>query len=469
MPNPIPIPIVVFAGQSNANNTGSIGAIFNGVAGNGGLLVQSAVNGSPLAASDGDDWSAGGGADDGELLRSLMVQLDGILDPASPTFRAGAYLDTVIWSHGGADVYSKADANSYQSNLSDLVAALSQKYGPHDFVISGMADASFVGRELTGQRAQNWQAVKAAQIAVAELPRVHLLDPDAVAQTNGFSANQMFMGDYIHYSTASGFGAVLGHALINVTMPAATPFTATLSTAGYKAGTTGNDNFTVPSTGSTQVWGNEGEDQVTLKATRAGMLLLDQGLETTRITGRDAGSTTHIDLISIETVKLSNGSDEARLDGSVTTIYTLDGKDKVMGSGANETAFLGEGNDYAALLGGNDALYGEGGNDTLLGGYGSDTLFGGTGSDKLTGGAGSDQLTGSWGADQFIFDTHSGTDTITDFQNGSDRIVLNDATFADVSVQMQGMNTVITVGGGTTIILANFAQNLLDINDFIFT
>ena len=66
----------------------------------------------------------------------------------------------------------------------------------------------------------------------------------------------------------------------------------------------------------------------------------------------------------------------------------------------------------------------------------SDVILGTNGADILTGGFGNDVLTGGAGADKFVFDINTpftsvsmGVDTIRDFANGADRIVLDKTTF----------------------------------------
>jgi Ca2+-binding RTX toxin-like protein len=72
-------------------------------------------------------------------------------------------------------------------------------------------------------------------------------------------------------------------------------------------------------------------------------------------------------------------------------------------------------------------------------------LFGGSGNDMLIGGRGKDTLTGDRGADQFVFGAGDGRDTVTDFEDGIDRIVISSGA--------AGMNdlTLASVRGGATV------------------
>lgn len=460
MPPPLQVPIVVFAGQSNANNTGSIGAIFDRIASNNGLLVQAARNGSPLASSaSGPDWSAGPVT--GELLGDLYGLLDALFDPTSATFIEGAYLDAVIWSQGGADIYNRNNANAYYDNLSALITALQNRYGAHDFVISGFADSSFIGRGLTGQLATNWQTVQDAQQALAALPYVQLINPDTVGPGKGYTAVQMYQWDYIHYNTTSGFSADLGAALVQMVLPMGQ------GGASYQRGDAGPNRFVAMTDGITQIYGGDGIDRLNLTASNTAVLLMDQGFSTSRLVDRAGNGTFHIDLIDVEVVQLTKNGDEARLGGAVTTLYTLGGADKVIGSDAAEVVFLGNGNDYTALLAGNDYLNGGNGRDTLLGGQGDDRLIGGSGDDVLNGGAGDDRLTGGRGADQFVFAPNQGRDTVTDFQLGWDHLVLERATWSDVTITAKGMDAEVRFQG-TSVTVLNINPAQLDFDDFIF-
>lgn len=454
---PTPVPIVVFAGQSNANNTGSIAAIFDRVAANNGLLVQAAVNGSPLANTpSGPDWSVGSA----ELLQNLFDLIDPLLNPASPSYVPGAYLDAVIWSQGGADVFNMASAAAYQANLTALITTLQLRYGTYDFVISGLADSSLRGRGLTGQMAQNWEMVQSAQEAVATLPQVTLVNPDSVAANLAIPAAQIYVADFIHYQ--NGFGAALGAALADTVLPLGP---AVSDGGAYRAGTTGADNFAITPDGLMQIYGNDGTDSVTLNG--AGVLVQDLEFTTAHVTDRSGNDAFHLNLISVETITLTNSGDEARLNGVITTVNASGGNDKVIGSAASERANLGDGNDYAAMMGGNDTIDGGAGSDTILAGGGEDRLFGGAGADRLQGGADTDILTGGAGADQFIFDRTSGQDRITDFQNGLDRFVISGACCGDIRITTVGSSTEISFFD-SKITLENTQASWIEISDFMF-
>lgn len=118
-------------------------------------------------------------------------------------------------------------------------------------------------------------------------------------------------------------------------------------------------------------------------------------------------------------------------DGNVLTgkagndwIWAKSGDDYVYGGGGHDAVFGGWGA---------DKLYGHDGNDTLNGEQGHDVVNGGGGDDRLDGGLGDDYLWGDTGADTFVFAQSGGTDTIGDFEDGSDLIDLSDWGFSAFS------------------------------------
>lgn len=66
--------------------------------------------------------------------------------------------------------------------------------------------------------------------------------------------------------------------------------------------------------------------------------------------------------------------------------------------------------------------------ENLLGGGFNDNLAGTDNANQLNGGAGSDRLTGGNGADTFIFNSPLGTDTVTDFDSATERLLFSQAT-----------------------------------------
>jgi Ca2+-binding RTX toxin-like protein len=77
----------------------------------------------------------------------------------------------------------------------------------------------------------------------------------------------------------------------------------------------------------------------------------------------------------------------------------------------------------------------------LVGDSAANILTGGSGDDRIEGGQGNDTLTGGGGADTFVVSNLTGTDTITDFQWGEDKLVIQGFTSAQVTTQelVQGL------------------------------
>lgn len=123
------------------------------------------------------------------------------------------------------------------------------------------------------------------------------------------------------------------------------------------------------------------------------------------------------------------------------------------GNSGNDT-LVGRGKDDV-LLGntGDDSLSGANGDDTMFGGQGTDTLLGGNGADVLSGDMGADLLIGGNGDDTFVFKAQLSdetTDTIEDFGNADDSILLDLDEGDSYSVVQDGTDVLITLLDAST-------------------
>ncbi|KQP77422.1 hypothetical protein ASF60_22940 [Methylobacterium sp. Leaf113] len=101
----------------------------------------------------------------------------------------------------------------------------------------------------------------------------------------------------------------------------------------------------------------------------------------------------------------------------------------------------------------------------------NNVLIGDGGAQTLNGKAGNDILTGRGGADIFVIAKGEGSDVITDFASGVDKVRLegvNLHSFAELKMAASqvGSNTVIALGGGETLTLQNVALTNLKAGDF---
>jgi Ca2+-binding RTX toxin-like protein len=182
--------------------------------------------------------------------------------------------------------------------------------------------------------------------------------------------------------------------------------------------------------GRDQIWGGAGDDVIYGDARD----LFETGGNDDRLYGNAGNDILYGDG---ESILFGSGGDDL-LDGGR-------GDDLLIGDGA---MFESRGGDDVLVGGkGNDKLFGDtadgrGVAGTVLGGFalagGDDWLDGGPGDDLLVGDTGDDRLTGGRGRDTFLFAAFeavdefsgfrawfgSGSDTITDFRSGEDRLDL---------------------------------------------
>ena len=123
-----------------------------------------------------------------------------------------------------------------------------------------------------------------------------------------------------------------------------------------------------------------------------------------------------------------------------------DNTDNVLDGGAGNDILRGfAGDDTMNGGAGMDDLAGAGGNDIMNGGSGDDTLVGQLGDDTLNGGTGNDTLSGNAGVDSFVFNSGWGNDTITDFADGSELMMMvgTGLSAADLNINVVGSDTVV--------------------------
>jgi Ca2+-binding RTX toxin-like protein len=138
---------------------------------------------------------------------------------------------------------------------------------------------------------------------------------------------------------------------------------------------------------------------------------------------------------------------------------------------AGGSAMNGTGNDLANVIYGNSAdnvLDGAAGNDLLYGWAGADTLIGGTGDDTLIATVYAEVLTGGSDADTFQLDSPIfGSDTVTDFVSGTDRIAISHWSFSIAGTGTLAANGVAFVlgaaatGAGATMMFDSTTHQVL--------
>jgi Ca2+-binding RTX toxin-like protein len=136
----------------------------------------------------------------------------------------------------------------------------------------------------------------------------------------------------------------------------------------------------------------------------------------------------------------------------------------------NTTTFLNDLNNVTlGLENSNDIINGQGGNDTLSGLSGEDILRGGAGDDLLNSGLGNDTLTGGSGRDLFSLGKNNGSETITDFEDGTDLIALRKGfQFSELSITSgsTGTNICLASTGEVLMFLQGVQSNLIGAQDF---
>jgi Ca2+-binding RTX toxin-like protein len=167
------------------------------------------------------------------------------------------------------------------------------------------------------------------------------------------------------------------------------------------------------------------------------------------------------------------GNDSLRGLGGNDRLYGDAGDDRLFGDAGLDRLSGGAGADRLEGGAGRDALFGDAGNDSLLGGLDDDVLYGGLGLDRLDGGAGRDSLAGGADSDVFVFRSGYGQDTVSDFENGADRIDLSGMglRFGNLVLRQSGSDVIVWLNAADQLTLHSSAPvtlSQLGAGDFIF-
>ena len=151
-------------------------------------------------------------------------------------------------------------------------------------------------------------------------------------------------------------------------------------------------------------------------------------------------------------------------DGNDILRGDLNSRSSQPGIGSDDVISGGAGNDRIGGKGGNDLLFGDAGNDQIWGDDGDDLLYGGLGNDTLVG----DDFGRGSGTDIFVLAAGEGTDTILDFEVGTDLIGLaNGLTFSDLSIGQRDNSAVISSGTEDLALLTGITATAL--SETVFT
>jgi Ca2+-binding RTX toxin-like protein len=184
--------------------------------------------------------------------------------------------------------------------------------------------------------------------------------------------------------------------------------------------------------------------------------------------------------LGADTLRGSNGADDLFGDEGGDKLYGGSKKDSIHGGQGRDVIKGGTGADDLYGDGSNDKLFGGSGQDVLSGGNGDDTLYGGGGADVIYGGVGSDTIKGQGGADVFVFADGDEADTILGYEQGVDRIALDQSLWGGGLTEqevldsygiMSANNRTFTLNflDGDVLVIKSANFNLLDLaDDFMF-
>jgi Ca2+-binding RTX toxin-like protein len=192
-------------------------------------------------------------------------------------------------------------------------------------------------------------------------------------------------------------------------------FAGTVLAVGVMAAMTSTANAAVTSSfsnGILTVFGDSLDNTIVVSRDASGKLLVNGGA--VAVTGTSIPTVANTSLIQVFG---QGGNDTITINEA---------------NGALPAAFLFGGSNNDTLTGGSgaDELFGQAGNDTLLGKGGRDLLFGGADNDTLTGGDADDQVFGESGNDRMVWNPGDDTD-LNEGGDGDDTVQVNGGNGAE--------------------------------------
>ena len=314
------VPIVILAGQSNADFAGIDNRIVERLTASGGAFefVKRAMGGTSLFSNGGMDWAP---TSTGELFSLLVADILA----AAANVRAQGHnpVFTILWVQGEADSGNTGYAAQLTAFISALRTAISAPDA--DFYISALPYES---------------AARTAQISVAgTLSHTHLIETTGAGFWDG-----------VHYDR------ITRDSIANAFMDRAAPSTTPIS--GYR-------NLLPTQTGAQ----NGPHWEVILPGYVDNIFTSDNRHH--RVFGGSGD----------DTITTGDGVDQIWAGGNEDVVRSGAGNDYIDLGHHDDIGYGGSGNDTILGQSGSDSLYGEDGDDVLQGGEQNDRLFGGAGAD----------------------------------------------------------------------------------------
>ncbi|WP_281968890.1 calcium-binding protein [Roseovarius nanhaiticus] len=200
----------------------------------------------------------------------------------------------------------------------------------------------------------------------------------------------------------------------------------------------------------------------------AGNDLLSGGIDFDTLIGGD-GNDTLLGGAHRDTLIGGDGDDYLNGQNGFDRLEGGTGHDTLIGEANADTLIGGAGDDRLDGGEGFDRLDGGTGDDTLIGGANADTLLGGDGDDWLFAGIGNDFMRGGAGADVFVFNRGDEFNRIADFENGTDRLMLEtgDNAISDLRLHEAPLGLVVAWEGGQ-VLMDGMSIASFDSSDVIF-